>query len=292
MDPRDVWLTPYLSLQNNFDAQVIRALQQAANSAKKAITKLAGKEGIGAVVRRAQLTQVETVLHQIMSQLFKDVGNITAAGQQAAAARALNAGFDWDSILLNYLYGNDVQKREAMRRNLIAQAPRNVEALIIRLRHGGLPLSQQVYRSNSLSMGWVNAAINNALGRGASWAELASDVKKFIDPLIPGGASYAAKRLARTEINSAYHAVAVQDMMSKPWVHSVEWRLSKSHPGPDICNAYAQKKYSPDNVPAKPHPQCFCYVVPVLMSSAQFVAAWRAGRYDDYLVATYGKAAA
>lgn len=292
MDPRNVWLIPYLALQGSYDSQIIRALQDAAASASKAIRKLAGKPGIGATVRRAQLTQIETVLHQVMEQLFKDVGDITAAGQQAAAVRALSAGFDWDSVLLSYLYGSDIMKREAMRRNLVAQAPRNIEALIIRLRRGGVPLSQQVYKSKSLAQGWVNAAINNALGRGASWSELAADVRRFIDPTAPGGASYAAKRLARTEINSAYHAVAIQDMTDKPWVNQVEWRLSNSHPRPDLCNAYAAKKYSPADVPAKPHPQCFCYVVPVLLSVKAFQAEWRAGQYDSYLTATYGKAAA
>lgn len=292
MDPRLTWLTPYLSLQTSYDSQIVRVLQSSANSAAKAIRKLAGKADVGAVVRRAQLTQIETVLHQIMQQLFLDVGDVTAAGQQAAAVRALSAGFDWDSILLHSIYGNNVQQRETMRRNLVAQAPRNIEALIIRLRRGGLPLSQQVYRSNALAQGWVNAAINDALGRGASWNELARDVRQFIDPLTPGGVSYAARRLARTEINNAYHAVAVNDMASKPWVRQVEWRLSNSHPGLDICNVYASKKYSPTEVPAKPHPQCFCYVVPVLQSSAQFLAAWRAGRYDDYLAAQYGKVAA
>lgn len=292
MDARLVWLTPYLSLQNSYDSQVIRVLQSAATSAAKEIRKLASKSGIGAIVRRAQLTQIETVLHQVMQQLFLDIGNVTAAGQQAAAARALSAGFDWDSILLHSIYGNNVQQRETMRRNLIAQAPRNIQALIVRLRQGGFPLSQQVYRSNALAQGWVNAAINDALGRGASWNELARDVRQFIDPATPGGASYAARRLARTEINNAYHAVAVEDMASKPWVRQVEWRLSNSHPHLDICNVLASKKYSPADVPAKPHPQCFCYVVPVLLSSAQFLAAWRAGRYDDYLAASYGKAAA
>jgi len=292
MDAREIWLKPYLSIQGTYDTKILMVLNSAAASAAKAVKGLAGKEGIGATVRRAQLTQIETALHRIMHQLFKDVGDITSAGQHLAAARALSAGFDWDSILLHSVYGSDPKRREVMRRNLVAQAPRNIEALIIRLRRGGLPLSQQVYRSMALSQGWVNAAISNALGRGASWSELANDVRKFIDPATPGGVSYAAKRLARTEINNAYHAVAIQDMAGKPWVKQVQWRLSNSHSKLDICNVYASRKYTPQDVPAKPHPQCFCYVVPVLISSREFLAAWQAGRYDDYLAATYGKAAA
>lgn len=292
MDPRVVWLVPYLTLQSSYDSQIQRILQSSADSARAALRKLAGKPGIGAAVRRAQLTQVETTLHQLMAQLFQNVGNMVAAGQHAAAARALSAGFDWDAVLLRAVYGHNTQQREAMRRNLVAQAPRNIEGLITRLRHGGLPLSQQVYRTQALAQGWVNTAINNALGRGASWAELAGDVYNFINPGTPGGASYAAKRLARTEINNAYHSMAAQDAQDKPWVNTMTWHLSNSHPKPDICNALAGKQYAPASVPAKPHPQCFCYVVPTTVSAAQFLAAYRAGEYDDYMRRAYGAAAA
>src|SRR5262249_33930977 len=154
------------ALQGTFDARIVLALKAAAESAKKSVAKLAGKQGIGAAVRRAQLTQAETALHGVLAALFLDVGKIVEAGEQKAAELALSVGFNWDEVLLRAVYGNDTQQLAAMRRALIAQAPRNVEALIMRLRGGGLPLSQQVYKTNALAQGWVNAAINNALGRG------------------------------------------------------------------------------------------------------------------------------
>jgi len=72
MDAREIWLKPYLSIQGTYDTKILMVLNSAAASAAKAVKGLAGKEGIGATVRRAQLTQIETALHRIMHQLFKD----------------------------------------------------------------------------------------------------------------------------------------------------------------------------------------------------------------------------
>jgi len=69
---------------------------------------------------------------------------------------------------------------------------------------------------------------------------------------------YAAKRLARTEINNAFHAQAIADVQEKPWVEHVTWHLSKMHkpiPG-DLCETYDGQQFSTDLVPLKPHPQC------------------------------------
>lgn len=288
---RDVWLTPYLKLQQAYDVKIANALLSSANSAAAVVKKLAGKQGIGATVRQDQLTQAQSALHSVLATMFKAVQNTIQAGQHSAAAQALSSGFDWDADLLQNVYKTETE-RNVMRNNLIAAAPYNIEALIIRLRKGGLPLSQQVYKTEALAKGWLNNSINDAVGRGASWKELSNEVKKFINPSVQGGVSYAANRLARTEINNAYHAVAQQDMANKPWVTDVDWELSKSHPRPDVCNAYAQASpYVPDAVPAKPHPQCFCYIVPRVVSNQEFLQGYRNGLYDSYLKATYHIAA-
>lgn len=289
-DARAVWLNPYLSVQRTYDAQILHALMSANTSASKAVAKLRGTTGIGSVVRSAQLSQIQVALHTVIADMFKQVNQTIQAGQHAAAAAVLGASFDWDTLLLNNVYTTTAERRIA-RANLIGQAPHAIEALIMRLRKGGYPLSQQIYQTRAIADGWLDNAINNAIGRGASWKELAADVKQFINPQTPGGVSYAANRLARTEINNAYHAVSIDHASGSPWVTSMTWRLSNSHPRPDICNTYGNKSFAVDAVPAKPHPQCFCYVVPDVLSEAQFLAAWRRGEYDDYLAATYGKAA-
>lgn len=290
MDARAVWLTPYLALQTHYDSLVQQALTAAASSAAREIQRLQGKGGIGAAVRRAQLTQAEAALHIVLQDLFRKVGATVQAGQQAAAAQALLAGWNWDGTLLNNVYRTR-RERDAARRALLAAAPKNVEAMILHMRGGGLPLSAQVHKSESLALGWVRDAVNVAIGRGANARELARDVRNFIRPEVPGGVSYAAMRLARTEINAAYHAVAVNDASGKPWVRQMQWNLSRSHPAPDICNRYAAQTWPVEKVPDKPHPQCFCYVTAILATESQFLAAWRRGEYDVYLASHYERAA-
>jgi hypothetical protein len=288
---KSVWLTPYLQTQQTYDALIAKALSSAAASAAQAVKNLAGKQGIGATVRAAQLTQAQTALHKVMAAMFKSIGDTVRTGQHAAAVQALSAGFSWDETLLKTVFKNAGQ-RAAMERALVAAAPFNVEALIIKLRGAGLPLSSQVYKTESLANGWIYKTIDNAIGRGASWNELATEVRQFIDPNTQGGVAYAAKRLARTEINNAYHAVAVDNVADKPWVDQVDWNLSKSHPAQDVCDLLAHRgPYSKTAVPAKPHPQCFCYIVPVLKSQEQFLQEFNSGLYDSYLNAHYAVAA-
>lgn len=286
-DARAVWLIPYISLQTQYDRLLIKELQQSADSSRKAVRKLAGRSGIGAVVRREQLTAAEVALREVLRQMFQSIGATVLAGQQEASITALESGFDWDQDLLKNIYGSDKAKRAQMLKSLLATAPHNVDALIMRHRKGGLPLSAQVYNTAALADGWLNRTINSAIGRGANWKELQQDVLQFINPNTPGGASYAAKRLARTEINAAYHAVSIENSKDKPWVKTMTWNLSRSHPHTDICNLLAQSKYAPDDVPAKPHPQCFCYVTPDLLTQKIFIKNLQAGQYDQYIAAHY-----
>jgi hypothetical protein len=94
--------------------------------------------------------------------------------------------------------------------------------------------------------------------------------------------SYAANRLARTEINNAYHAASWDRYNKSVIVDEVEWLLSSSHPEDDICNDYAtQSPFKKNAVPAKPHPNCYCYIVPSLPTEEQFLERLFAGEYGD-----------
>jgi hypothetical protein len=133
--------------------------------------------------------------------------------------------------------------------------------------------------------------------RNANSRELARLVRNYIHPDTPGGVSYAAQRLARTEINNAFHTTSLRHYNEQPWVEGVKWSLSSSHPHADACDEYATEVhfrggepgvYKPEDTPSKPHPQCFCYVSPVTMSDEAFIRAFNAGEFDaaaDQLIA-------
>jgi hypothetical protein len=252
-------------------------------------------EGTGAVVRSAQIMQAMTAISSALGALWTDIGDLTAAGQQDAMTEALRQSFDWDLVLLRL--GLPAKKRNAMRNSLLEAGRFNVEAMLARVYKTRLPLSEQVYKTAALAQGWVESRLDRGIARGLTVAELAREVRQHINPATPGGTSYAARRLARTEINAAYHAVTIVEAEDKPWVTGLKWRLSGSHPTRDICDIYANNDhsglgkgvFSQGEVPGKPHPQCLCTVFPTLLPDEVFIDQLANGVFDNYIATTYGR---
>lgn len=136
-----------------------------------------------------------------------------------------------------------------------------------------------------MAAGTLDRQINSHIAQGASAKRLADAVKHSIKPSVPGGVSHAAMRLARTEINNAFHSQAIASMQDEPWVIGVEWNLSRQHPADqrDICDQYADIRiFDKTKVPPKPHPNCRCYITSVLEDFQIFANKLRAGAYNEY----------
>lgn len=185
---------------------------------------------------------------------------------------------------------------EALERVAYAGLPSGAaEALVRGLRAAGASglksdaarraraLSSRVYHQRALDDGRVEQIIRQGLISGLSAKELAHDVYKYVSPTAPGGSAYSAMRLARTEINNAFHERQIEGA-KRPGVEAVKWNLSGSHKVPDECNLFAaHKPYPPDEVPDKPHPNCFCYLTYVMMEPGEFRRKLAAGDFDDEL---------
>lgn len=290
-DPQ-IWLTRYLRLQRRYDVRVDARLKEAMADAERDLAALG--DGTGAVVKSAQLMQAMTSISGALAAFWNAMGDIIAAGQQDAATEALRTSFDWDNVLLRL--GLTSAQRGAMKSSLTAAGRFNVEAMLARVYKTRLPLAQQVYKTGALANDWVESRLDRGIARGQSVAELAREVRDFVNPRTPGGATYAARRLARTEINAAYHAVTIEHAADKPWVTGMQWRLSGSHLARDMCDVYASNDhsglgngiFSQGEVPGKPHPQCLCTVFPKLLDDLVFLDQLKRGLYDDYMSATYG----
>ena len=91
-----------------------------------------------------------------------------------------------------------------------------------------------------------------------------------------GKGSYAARRLARTEITRAHGQATIQAAERNPFVTGVRWNLSPSHPKVDICDEHASRDtglgrgvYRVRDVPRYPaHPHCLCNLAPVVAEDA------------------------
>lgn len=285
LTPRENWLLRQLQVQGIADRELNKALKHAAAEAERELLKLADKEGIGAAVRRTQLLLARRAMGRILNDLFLEVREVISRGQKAAIKAALDASANDEARILAILFP-DRQERASYLRSLQQTAERNVQAMVTRMTGSERPLSRRVYHSKQLADGTVSRTINAALARGSSVAETAKAVKNLIRPDTPGGVSYAAKRLARTEINNAHHAMSKIQNEDKPWIHNVRWHLSKSHPTGTgcLCETYAKiGVYPKDQVPDKPHPNCFCYITPEMISVSEFEKNLVAGAYNGWL---------
>lgn len=165
----------------------------------------------------------------------------------------------------------------------LATAQQGVKNLVSR-KQNGITLSQRVWRNSQVAQKGLNDAINVGLALNKSPVEIARDVRKYVSPDVPGGASYAAMRLGRTEVLNAYHTTTVEKYKETPWVEQVRWNTSGSHGPPDECDEYEHiGLYRPADVPDKPHPNCLCFITPEPMNLDRYVEKFKAGEFDNYI---------
>lgn len=179
----------------------------------------------------------------------------------------------------------DRERRIKEQQQFLDSARRQIQAVIARVLVTEQPLSRRIWRSEALSRGQLNRAINVGIARGDSAADIAKEIRQFVNPDVKGGASYRATTLARTEINNAFHAQSMADAMSRPWIDQVAWNLSKSHGEQGcLCEEYARIRLFPaDGVPKKPHPNCLCTIVPELPDLDTALKNYMSGQYGEWV---------
>lgn len=282
----DDWKLQTFETMVRSDRDVIAALKQAQLDINRTLQRLEFDSRSSATVRRAQLTLAKRNIQARMAVLWRQIGDVTQARRLEAANRLIDVQKQLDVFTLKragYGFADEFGEKFAEAMQLTAES--GLDRLNARVQGSSYtPLSERVYRSSVGLNGQVDRLVNSALASALSAREFATLVKDFINPSTPGGVRYAALRLSRTEINNSAHAIAIHQVQDKPWVESMRWKLSGSHPRTDICNTYASVGlYPKGSVPAKPHPQCFCFVVAELPDEAEFEDALLGGKYDAYL---------
>lgn len=287
-------LTLYLRGERIADAGIADDLRDAMADTARRINKLETKHGIGSVVRRAQLAIIRRELRGVSNELWRNVGKrIRSAGNAVADAAA-----EAEATLQRILFRATGQREsEALVSAQRAYARRTVATYLARGQNG-IGLSQRVYRTRQLADGFVDRAVNRVILQGGSWQDIAKNVKPMINPTTPGGVSYAAKRLARTELNNAFHTTQKASAEINPFVIALRWNLSRSHAKPDKCDLLAMGHsrgktsgvYLPGDLPAKPHPQCLCFTTNEMMDEDDFLDIVSNPDYLDGLIDEYGQA--
>ena len=169
--------------------------------------------------------------------------------------------------------------------------------------HGGLNLSQKVWKYTGQFKEEMELALSVSLGQGDSASTVSRHVRQYLrepDRLFrrvrdaqgnlklskraaayhPGRGEYRssyknAMRLTRTETNMAYRAADCDRWSRIPFVVGMEVKRSNHPFGCEVCEAL-KGKYPKDFVFTGWHPQCRCYIVPVLASEEERMAYHRA----------------
>lgn len=273
----------YANLQMKYDARLNAILERTARDIQARVARL--PVGVGGDIRKAQLNLVLNEVRNVQQVMWnQNVLDLVIGGKGRAALAAEDA----TETLSHVLYASLPEPvADVVRDGLRATALSGIERDVARVPRA---LSARVYNDFALTSGQVEATIRSGIISGLSARELAQSVYQYISPTTPGGASYAASRLARTEINNSFHQQQIKGGQ-RPGVLGVVWNLSGSHGKPDDCNLFAsqnaddigQGTYKPDNVPGKPHPQCLCYMTYKTMDDKQFEKALNQGKLNEDL---------
>lgn len=282
---RKRWWSRYNSVQTKYDTKIRTALSQSAQDASDQISALASNPTFSAGVKTAQLRLALTEIKKANNDLFKKLTPIITDGQKDAAGAAADglSATDLDYLRAAFSSTGDAQ---SFIKSARTSALLGVNNAISRITKTDLPLSGRVYRSQALANRWVQNVVNSVLLRGGTAADVAKQVRSSILPSTPGGVSYAAMRLGRTELNNAFHATAITMAEDRPWVTGMRWYLSATHvPSipPEACDKLAGQIFTVDATPPKPHPQCRCFVAPEVESASAFQTHLTAGYYRDWM---------
>jgi hypothetical protein len=269
-------LVEYIKVQRHTDAEIRRLLRASAREMRRVMAANPGS-----------IRAMQVAINHNQMQMWAGVRNQTLLGIAEATEAAVKVQGLFDEDLLRAIGWDSTYWRQS----LIAAAQRNLLNVESR-RQIARQLSSRVYKNQALSSGKIAEIIETQIGLGGSARDIARAVSAYISPTTPGGVSYAAMRLGRTELNNAFHQTQINGYRQTPWVETVFWKLSGSHQRPDECNEYADGihmsggkagQFDIGDVPDKPHPNCLCYTTAGMMKREEFVAAFKQGRFDNYI---------
>ena len=161
-----------------------------------------------------------------------------------------------------------------------------VESTFNRVYKDGLTLSDRLWKLNNVNRRKIEDTVVQGIAQGKSARNLAKELRQYLTEEGVENARSNAMRLARTEIATAHREGHIQSATDnngelKPHIQAIGWRLSSSHPKPDICDVWASQdidglgpgNYKPGSVPVD-HPHGMCFQVNVLKDfpDRQFVA--------------------
>ncbi|TXD47355.1 hypothetical protein [Polaribacter sp. IC073] len=217
-----------------------------------------------------------------------------------------NVANHWElSQTKNDVFEKKANKRYKQKYNPIAT--RNAEGLKAFRNRKNRKLSDKVWKNTMQLRTELEMAIDTAIKTGKPANQLATEIKKYLnepDKLFrrykdnngllqlsknakaykPGQGVYRssfknAQRLARTEINMAYRLSDIDRWSKMKFVVGYEIKRSNNPFPCDICEMM-KGSYPKNFVWSGNHPNCRCYLVPIMQSEDDFFNDKKAGSTD------------
>lgn len=264
--------------------QMAIVLKDASKEAQTFIASTTGKSSFTNLTRSKQLAAIKAGIDPISTELWTQTGKLTEVGMFANARLAVDQAIDRD-----FFAGMPGNAAAQYARDLHIEASAGVQSVLSR-RTNGYTLSERIYANGQRTTAQVGRIVERGLVLQRSAREIAGATRKFFAPNVPGGASYAAMRLARTEINNAHHHSTIRQGQLRPWVLGFRWNLSNTHPVRDPCDDLAEADngmgpgiWDKRDAPDRPHPQCLCYLTVEQLPDDQLIDNIANGQYDDWL---------
>lgn len=251
--------------------------------------------------------EVKERVNKMVKSLFNGVNTIIASGTREEWLKSVkknDAVVDWM-----------LERTPFTRAQLEDMYDRNLEALAAfqKRKINGLGLSEKVWKLSEQFRNDMEMGLDIGLADGRSAAELSRDLRQYLNEpnrlfarirdkkdserfylsenakrYHPGEGMYRssyknAMRLTRTEINMAYRTADHERWKQLDFVVGFEVKLSNNHTlngkaFTDICDELAGK-YPKSFKFVGWHPQCRCFVIPILATEQEFVD-WQQRRLD------------
>jgi len=165
-----------------------------------------------------------------------------------------------------------------------------MKSIYSRIGEDGLKLSDRIWILDKRTKGEIERIVLEeiASGRPASDRVLDARLNKLLNPsrrairttLHGRNVSFDAARLLRTERAIAFREADRMASLKNPGLIGIQWHTSGD--ACSICEDIASGGskglgagvYTPEELPAIPHPQCMCYTTDVAISSKEFTTNW------------------
>lgn len=249
------------------------------------------------VVRRGRLAQLQRGIADILDDTFGRVEDSIVQSMREAVEIARDGNIDAAMVMFREIDERFTGGIPAIFRAVPDNA---TNAVLARVFDDGKLFSDRIWDLQQFSQNEISKTVAKGVLQGKSHTELMKDLEPFLrmdndefqafqrvwaethdeawkaDWKTRGRLKYNLHRLARTEINNAHREGMIWSARVSPWVESLKWNLSASHPKPDICDTWASQDlydlgdgiYPFDSVPLD-HPNGLCFMTNVLVSQEE-----------------------